>query len=600
MRIKSINLQNFRSHADTRLKLGRLNVFAGPNGSGKSSVLLALSALLCGRNVLTDARGVGLDEQANTKDGIGNGFKLSAEIEHSGRSRAITRSKGTDGHSFIAVGEAPPTLLDQKAALLAWLGAREACVLALLDLRPLLARFPAEQKAELLAAVQPVNGSLPMPETAKVLVKKYLEIGAIKSIEHAENLYQMVYDMRRDVTRKKRNVIVPESPKVQDGKFPKPDSVAQDIDKFRKQMVGLLEEKSSLSATISVCEGLQLEEAPDPTWEEEEHPAQLLARVEGEYLARRDELQRRTAELERVSLQLETIARDGKSCFTCGRNLTGAARKKLVAELAAQGRALKTDLVSVGKSLEQSKNHAREVSDKIAQFREAKERAQARRQQAEKILETQPQVEQAKQKLPQVLQAISDLNQRIERGQQVWREVTELERQHVEFRRAKEKANGLFAEIDELETLVEFLGPQGIRAQLLGEWVPPFLERMSGILFGFSMGDATLDLGLDRAFRFLVGGLPAPLLSEGEQLAFEYAYRAALAELSGLSIVVIDSASHMDHTAQQALLQRAGERNEQVVMVSTVSELPDWRGQADARVFWFEKDQEGTTQIREV
>ena len=599
MRLTSINLQNFRSHASTRLELGRLNVFAGEKGSGKSSVLLGLAALLCGRNVLTDARGVGLDEQANT-NGTGNGFKLSAEIEHSGRSRVITRNKGTDGHSFIAVGEAPLTLLDQKAACLAWLGVREACVLALLDLRPLLARSIAEQKAELLAAIQPVNGSLPVPETAKALVQKHLEIGAIESIEHAENLYQMAYDMRRDVTRKKRNIVVPQVPKVQEGKFPKPDSVAHDLDEFRKHMVGLLEEKSSLSAAISMFENLQLEGAPDPTWEEKEHPAQLMARVEKEHLGRRDELQRLTAEAERVGSQLETLARDGKSCFTCGRTLTATARNKLLAELGAKGEALKTDLASVQKSLEHTKNYVREISDKIAQFREAKERAQARRQQAEKILETQPQVEQAKQKLPQVLQAISDLNQRIERGQQVWREVTELERQHVEFRRAKEKANGLFAEIDELETLVEFLGPQGIRAQLLGEWVPPFLERMSGILFGFSMGDATLDLGLDRAFRFLVGGLPAPLLSEGEQLAFEYAYRAALAELSGLSIVVIDSASHMDHTAQQALLQRAGERNEQVVMVSTVSELPDWRGQADARVFWFEKDQEGTTQIREV
>ncbi|MFN3199067.1 MAG: AAA family ATPase [Bradymonadia bacterium] len=40
--IRSLHLQNFKSHVDTQLELGRLNVLVGPNAAGKTSVLLAL------------------------------------------------------------------------------------------------------------------------------------------------------------------------------------------------------------------------------------------------------------------------------------------------------------------------------------------------------------------------------------------------------------------------------------------------------------------------------------------------------------------------------------------------------------------------------
>lgn len=40
-----IRLQNFKTHRDTEIKLGRLTVLVGPNGSGKSSVLQAIELL---------------------------------------------------------------------------------------------------------------------------------------------------------------------------------------------------------------------------------------------------------------------------------------------------------------------------------------------------------------------------------------------------------------------------------------------------------------------------------------------------------------------------------------------------------------------------
>lgn len=43
--LDSIRLQNFKTHRDTEIKLGRLTVLVGPNGAGKSSVLQAIALL---------------------------------------------------------------------------------------------------------------------------------------------------------------------------------------------------------------------------------------------------------------------------------------------------------------------------------------------------------------------------------------------------------------------------------------------------------------------------------------------------------------------------------------------------------------------------
>lgn len=43
--IKTISIKNFKSHADTTIKLGRVTALVGPNGCGKTSVLQALKLL---------------------------------------------------------------------------------------------------------------------------------------------------------------------------------------------------------------------------------------------------------------------------------------------------------------------------------------------------------------------------------------------------------------------------------------------------------------------------------------------------------------------------------------------------------------------------
>ena len=61
MRITTLALRNFRSHHETVLDLDRFNFVRGPNGCGKSSIQMALEYLFTGRCELTDAAGRGAE-----------------------------------------------------------------------------------------------------------------------------------------------------------------------------------------------------------------------------------------------------------------------------------------------------------------------------------------------------------------------------------------------------------------------------------------------------------------------------------------------------------------------------------------------------------
>lgn len=59
MKIKSLQIQNFRNHGNTNVELEHINIFLGKNNNGKSSIKAALEYLLTNQNEFTDVRGHG-------------------------------------------------------------------------------------------------------------------------------------------------------------------------------------------------------------------------------------------------------------------------------------------------------------------------------------------------------------------------------------------------------------------------------------------------------------------------------------------------------------------------------------------------------------
>src|ERR1017187_7404737 len=82
MKLKSLHLYNFLSHADTTLALDTISVVRGDNGAGKSSIEQAVEMLLTGRSSSTDDKGSG------SRDLIRRGLDkcaITAEIEDGAR-----------------------------------------------------------------------------------------------------------------------------------------------------------------------------------------------------------------------------------------------------------------------------------------------------------------------------------------------------------------------------------------------------------------------------------------------------------------------------------------------------------------------------------
>ena len=74
-----IRLQNFKTHRDTEIELGRLTVLVGPNGAGKSSVLQAIEML---PDLLHDPHGYGLHRLKSVATLAHNGESVEASAVH--------------------------------------------------------------------------------------------------------------------------------------------------------------------------------------------------------------------------------------------------------------------------------------------------------------------------------------------------------------------------------------------------------------------------------------------------------------------------------------------------------------------------------------
>lgn len=79
--IRSIRIQNFKSHEDTRISLGRLTMLVGMNGVGKTSALEALSACTGGLRLGFASQFPGLECFSKLIRSGASSFHLSAELD---------------------------------------------------------------------------------------------------------------------------------------------------------------------------------------------------------------------------------------------------------------------------------------------------------------------------------------------------------------------------------------------------------------------------------------------------------------------------------------------------------------------------------------
>ncbi|KKN13434.1 hypothetical protein LCGC14_1006280, partial [marine sediment metagenome] len=126
------------------------------------------------------------------------------------------------------------------------------------------------------------------------------------------------------------------------------------------------------------------------------------------------------------------------------------------------------------------------------------------------------------------------------------------------------------------ETLVEFFGPTGVKAKLVGDRSTDFCAALNRhlIRFGFAVSVKAGQLWVCTDVP-AGSALAIHQLSDSEKFRFGVAFQIALAEITGLKFAVIDHADILDDDCRQQLTAMLMEAQlDQAIVLSTAKELP--------------------------
>lgn len=564
MQLKQLTLTNYRSHAGIAVELSpRSTLVAGPYGAGKTSLELAIAAALTGRNTLTDKRGGGLGEQARSGT---TGFDIELILEHNGNRYTYQRSKGPK-HNLNVIGlNGKPPLTQLDGSRIDALDCRVETALAVMDPRPFLGRTLEEQRTEVSDVIQPSDASVEIPKHIAPLLKTHLAAVTVESIPHAAALYDRAYQLRADAGRKREEIIVPDEP----SPVPEGMSLAKidaDIRAFNASLQQLNRERGAIEGRAEHLTKMRAGAPADPAGmadfdaEKVTHYDAEIIRISTEINARREalgasraEYQEQDRERKRLRGQLDKLRNDtSPTCTECGRKWTTTGRREREEEIQRQISEVSMIITSTeanGKELAMPHHEA----ERLDQMRNALADLKSRQRVHEQLMDAEAHGKADAERLPLVVAEIDRLTERATKAQAARAALSGMV-QAIEAHSAAHKA---FKDADraheDLQILCEWLGPKGIRAELFKAWVAPFLCEMQGVISNFRPWTVGID---ETTMRFTVDSRGAAQLSEGEQLIFEFAYRAALAKRSGLNFVALDSASRLNQRARNILVSLA-------------------------------------------
>ena len=178
-------------------------------------------------------------------------------------------------------------------------------------------------------------------------------------------------------------------------------------------------------------------------------------------------------------------------------------------------------------------------------------------------LATSPATEQADADIPAV-------RARIAKGRDNLTEALRLVQARDRATADQARRTALTAEQSALHACCEAFGPKGLRERILAERLGALTERINEVLAAF---------GLQLAFQsdpwaVLLNGIPPALMAESERLRAGLAFQIALAETSGVRLLVVDRLDVLDHQNRGALfgaLTLAREKGwvEQAILLAT-------------------------------
>jgi DNA repair exonuclease SbcCD ATPase subunit len=600
MKLAQLRLTYFRSHRDTSLDLDRVNIVRGDNGAGKTSLALAIEFLLTGRCDMTDTAGRGAQELIE----LGR-----SELEVTGvfdTGCRLTRRRNHAGGSLMVTQEGKISLTGKLAQ--DWLESEHgpaAVVSAVLNSRRFLQMSPAEQKALLgrALAAQPVEIAPPVRDFLAQILPGYGSVTHFRSLDELEAAYKLVYDFRTEMGREMKALDGALGQRPQ-----KPEGMpsAEDV---RRKLHGLHQEHTQKVTERSTAknQAAQAEQMRDlARKQKEQHEPLMLGSADVEKLSkiagRAQEAAKLSDEIERLQRDVGTQrtalaqAQDAKdACHACGRPYDDAAlesRKRAIAEASQK-------LGATQKALEEAQTKRLKLGDPAQALKRLEEHKAAMLAvtRADDVLNR----KHTEVNFADLDDAIATLETRIQDGEKVLSQVSEYDGQAKAHDANFKKLAQLDQQHKTAESIVELLGPKGaLRGLFAGEALPAFRDRINEVLdrFGFRCLFELEPYELTIQKRDDPGPpLILHQLSESEQLRFAVAFQVALAEATGVGLVVIDRADMLTPISRRALTAALLESQlDQALVLATVpDDTPEPTAIQDVAFFKLDKQGAGGT-----
>jgi DNA repair exonuclease SbcCD ATPase subunit len=583
VKIKTLLIEGFRSHKETRLELERITVLRGANSVGKSSVEEALGFLFAARTMTTGANGQGMDRliQKGADKAV-----VTLELADGAKMRASLTAKG--GRQFQAKNGAAPELSRDV-----W-----SCLCS----TRYFARMKPEDQRDLLAGLV-VPKDIPFPEELIEMLGEAYRGKSGDVLKEIGDGYQVAFEQRTELSRRIRDWREPA--KASDSDID-PDAVKaqiktrqEELDARRADRARMLggsagdKDRADLEADAKKEQG----ELTAATRDRAIYAGDVLSKEDlakqKAVLGKRDEwktLSRKLGEQTSIAATAaETL--DGANfealdmCPTCGQAVTAEVRQAMYSPMieannrAIQERDATQAALNALDCIEADFGEAESKIEKHAQAKVGVQRSDASIDRAKARLAT---IREKLAGMPAAVDAldtsaidtaISDLETRIERGWTMHREASMAAQRKIDSEKAWTERKEMDVEKAKLDRACEVLGPKGARVQILDKYLSQFVGRMNALLQAWDYGiDVTMEpysFKLER--KDMRWQIELDLASESEKLRFGIAFQIALAVHLGVGFAVIDEVDTLTPDGRSILFNQlwSDERIEQAILLLT-------------------------------
>ena len=575
MRIRRIKMKHFRSHTNTAMPLQRVNFVRGLNRSGKSSLEMGIEMVLAGRCSVTDEAGHGFEEliaeNAQTATVI---LELTDAVLTLTLNRTARRTikvetndgrtiLGTHAQQWIAENIATPDIVSACLSATRFLEMSEA------DQATLLARVLLPEKL-------PIE-----PEIAEWLNDNKLSLIERPSLfATIDATYKQIASARTDVSRTIRDL----------KSITEPDPVQTPRDEVKAKLQALREEHTGVTNNLLKATNLQtmaslgLQQIAQVEQHIAEHEKKLAA-VPALLIADQRKQLQNVVNLSTRHAQLKSTLADDRAtlasvgkliseldassesgvCPTCKQQITDEARAKMFEPLMKRQNEANAAIMRIEKQLAADgdpQHAARELHNDTenhtqrTQIGEALDQLRAKLAQCKSGHAKQP--EEFDAEIAQLKQDAATLQERITKGLDVLVKTVELEDRHSEYQKQLAQRTAAERRYVELEKLLDYFGPSGIKAKLITERLDIFSAKVNAVLawWGYSM-----QFSIEPTFSLRVteegaqSSLTRNQLSDSERYRLGIAFAHAIAEWTGFKFLIADAAEILDKPDKWQLAQ---------------------------------------------